>query len=157
MQWEWFSILKSYLFLCEATFHVYWRVNRHNVRIWGSENPHHGMKFFRYYSKGNGRCGLLHDQIICPFFFVEKTVTKVYLDMLEQFAFPQLHHLHPSINFQRDGAPPYWSLQVKDTLNVTFQRGGLEVMSQYYGLLVHQTLLPLTYFYGAMLKIKFLP
>ena len=28
------------LFSDEATFHVCGQVNRHNVRIWGTENPH---------------------------------------------------------------------------------------------------------------------
>jgi len=32
--------LKKVHFNDEATFHVNGAVNRHNVRIWGSENPH---------------------------------------------------------------------------------------------------------------------
>ena len=32
--------LKKVTFTDEAYFHVSGKVNRHNVRIWGSENPH---------------------------------------------------------------------------------------------------------------------
>lgn len=34
------NLLSKTIFFDEATFHVDRNVNRHNVRIWGSENPH---------------------------------------------------------------------------------------------------------------------
>ena len=34
--------LKKVMFTDEACFHVSGKVNCHNVRIWGSENPPHG-------------------------------------------------------------------------------------------------------------------
>lgn len=52
---------------------------------------------------------MLHDQITVDFFFTEKTVTEVYLEMMEQFVIPQLRHLHPTIIFQQDGVPRHWS------------------------------------------------
>ena len=36
-------------------------------------------------------CGLLYDRVIGPFFFSESTMTGiVYLDLLEQYVFPQI-------------------------------------------------------------------
>ena len=59
--------------------------------------------------------------IIGPFFFIENTVTgNSYLDMLVNFAVPQVEHLQPTIIFQQDGAPPHWSRNVRDYLNETF-------------------------------------
>jgi hypothetical protein len=58
-------------------------------------------------------CGLLHGRLIGPFFFAEATVTfRNYLDMLENFVYPQLQELQPVMFFQQDGAPPHWRLIV---------------------------------------------
>jgi hypothetical protein len=40
--------------------------------------------------------------------------------MLEQFAVPQLLPQQPDVIFQQDGAPPHWSLDVRDFLDGTF-------------------------------------
>jgi hypothetical protein len=59
---------------------------------------------------------MMKDIIIGPFFFIEPTVTgNIYLHMLEQFAVPQLLLQQPNVIFQQqDGAPPHWSLDVRD-------------------------------------------
>ena len=44
----------------------------------------------------------------------------VYLDMLEQFVYPQVAALHPIIIYQQDGAPPHWIMDVRGSLNATF-------------------------------------
>jgi hypothetical protein len=41
------------VFSGETTFHVCGKVNRHNVRIWGTENPHATVKHVRYSPKVN--------------------------------------------------------------------------------------------------------
>jgi hypothetical protein len=62
-------------------------VNRHNVRIWGSEHQH--VVWI------NG--GWSHWTI---FFFAEETITGItYLDMLESFVFPQVNHRHSNLFF----------------------------------------------------------
>jgi hypothetical protein len=43
----------------EATFHVCSKVNRHNVRIWGTENPHATMEHVRESPKVNVFCAFL--------------------------------------------------------------------------------------------------
>jgi hypothetical protein len=67
---------------------------------------------------------MMKDRIIGHFFVIEPTVTgNIYLDMLEQFAVPQLLLQQPNvISQQQDGAPPHWSLDVRDFLDRTFQQ-----------------------------------
>ena len=92
------DFLSKIFFSDEATFHLSGKVNRHNVRIWGSQNPHATQEHVRDSPKLNVWCGLSHNEVIGPFFFAEKTVNgKTYLDMLEQFFFPQIEHLQPHI------------------------------------------------------------
>ena len=63
----------------------------------------------------------LKDRIIGPFFYCETTVAgPMYLDMLEQFMYPQVAAFQPSIIYQQDGAPPHCSMDVPGSLNATF-------------------------------------
>ncbi|KFM67649.1 hypothetical protein X975_03945, partial [Stegodyphus mimosarum] len=102
------EFLKRIMFSDEAYFHVFGIVNRHNMRIWGSENPFEYREAQRDSPKVNVWCGLMHDRVIGPFFYTEKTVSSVvYLDMLENFVFPQLEELQPHVFLQEDGAPPH--------------------------------------------------
>ena len=83
--------LQCVAFSDEATFHLSGKVNRHNVRIWGYENPHAVIEHWRDSEKVNVWCCLMHDRIIGPFFFAESTISaNIYLDMLELYATPQL-------------------------------------------------------------------
>lgn len=102
----------------EATFHVCGKVNRHNCRVWGTENPHLVVEYQRDTPKVNVWCCLLKTGVIGPFFFGEPTITATtYLDMLEQYAFPLLP---PGTIFQQDGAPPHYSNIVRTSLNERF-------------------------------------
>jgi hypothetical protein len=100
------AFLQRLLFSDEATFHLSGRVNHHNIRIWDSEQPRVVRQHRRESPKVNVWCGLMHDCIIGPFFFAEKTVTaNVYSDMLEQSVIPQLQEKLPYIMFQQTGRP----------------------------------------------------
>ncbi|KFM70390.1 hypothetical protein X975_16355, partial [Stegodyphus mimosarum] len=99
------EFLKCIIFSDEASFHLSGIDYRHNVRIWGSENPHEYREAQR--DSPNVWCGLMHDRVIGPFFFTEKTVSSVVLDMLENFVFPQLEELQAHVFLQQDGAPPH--------------------------------------------------
>ena len=113
--------LKHVVFSDEATFHTCGKVNRHNVRIWGSEHPHVAIEHERNSPKVNVWCGLMHDRVIGPFFFAEPTISAItYLDMLEHYAAPQLEQFQPRVLFQQDGAPPRWGLVVRNFLDATF-------------------------------------
>ncbi|KFM78615.1 hypothetical protein X975_09761, partial [Stegodyphus mimosarum] len=115
------EFLKRIMFSDKASFHLSAIVNRHNVCIWGSENPHEYCEAQRDSPKVNVWCGLIHDRVIEPFFFTEKTVSSVvYLDMLENFVFPQLEELQPHVFLQQDGTPPHWGTIVRSSLNDHF-------------------------------------
>ena len=63
----------------------------------------------------------MHDKIIGPFFFAEKSITaQIYLDLLTEYVSPQFEQYQPLVIFQQDGAPPYWGLAVRQFLNDTF-------------------------------------
>lgn len=63
------NFLNDICFSDEATFHTSGKVNRQNVRIWGSERPSDFREVVRDSPKVNVWCGMLHNQIIGPFFF----------------------------------------------------------------------------------------
>jgi hypothetical protein len=109
------------VFSDEATFHLSGKVNRHNCRIWGSENPHEFIEHERDSPKINVWCALSHTRVIGPFFFHENTVKATnYLDMLESYAAPKLEDMQPHVFFQPDGAPPHWGLEARRFLNEKF-------------------------------------
>lgn len=117
------SFLDDIIFSDEATFHINGSVNRHNSRIYGSENPHTIFEKIRDSPKVNVWCGVMKNRLIGPFFFAEKTINGiVYLDMLINYCFPQLDELEniQQLHFQQDGAPPHFSAFVTDTLNEKF-------------------------------------
>lgn len=112
------GFLQRIVYSDEATFHVSGKVNRHNVRIWGLQNPHATSQHERDSPKVNVFCALSRTKVYGPFFFAEGTVTGIsYLDMLEQWLFPQLMEDSQDFIFQQDGAPPHWHLHVRTFLN----------------------------------------
>ena len=79
----------------KATFHTSGNVKRHNVRIWGWENPHIVLQHVRHSPKVNVWWGLMHNKITGPFFFNEPpTTATLYLDMLEVYVTPQLQNFN---------------------------------------------------------------
>ena len=109
-----------FCFSDETRFHVS-RVNRHNMIIYRSENPHVIREYIRDSPKINVWCGHMHDQVIGPFFFLKNQFDgNVYLDMLINNAIPQLQELQLTITVQQDGAPHHWALEVRRHLNETF-------------------------------------
>ena len=53
------AFLKRVCFSDEATFHLSGKLNKHNVRIWGSENPHASRELQRDSPKVNVWCGIM--------------------------------------------------------------------------------------------------
>ena len=68
------QFLKRVCFCDESKFHVSGLLNRHNLKIWGSENPHDTRGLEWDFLKPNVWCGIMHDKIIGPFFFDEKSI-----------------------------------------------------------------------------------
>ena len=89
------------------------KVIRHNVRIWGTENPHATMEHVRDSPKVNLFWAVSSCQVYGPFFFAEPTVTGIsYLDMLQLWLMPQLQENSEVFIFQQDGAPPHFHFDV---------------------------------------------
>jgi hypothetical protein len=108
--------LRRVCFSDEATCHTSGKVNRHNVRICGLENPRIILENERNSPKVNVWCTLMHNKIIGPFLFSECTISAiVYLDMMELYAAPQ-----PWVVLQQDGAPPHWGLLFRQFSDATF-------------------------------------
>ena len=102
------NYLERIFFTDEATFHVSGLVHRHNVRIWGTENPHVVQEMF-------------HDQVIGPFFFQEETINQNnFLEMLHQFAYPLIRDRQHDMIWQMDGCPAHWGLRVRASVNTQF-------------------------------------
>ena len=85
------GFLKRVCFSDESKFHVSGLINRQNSRTWGSQNPHETYELKRDSLKLNVWCGIMHDKIIGPFSFAEKSITaQIYLDLLTEYVSPQL-------------------------------------------------------------------
>jgi hypothetical protein len=111
--------LNKTVFSDEATFHLSGKVNRHNLIILGSQNPHEVVEHVRDSPKVIVFCAVSQTQAYEPFFFAEATVTgHVYLDMLEHFPASQLDV--NNMIWQQDGAPPHYHRYVTRYLNQTF-------------------------------------
>jgi hypothetical protein len=113
-------MLSKILFSDEATFHVHGKVNRHNVRVWGPEQPWRVTEHERDSPKENMFCVMSKTKIYGPLFFAEKTIGGFsYLAMLQSWLFPQLVQDEADIILQQDGAPPHFHREVRSHLNET--------------------------------------
>lgn len=63
------EFLNRIMFSVEVCFHFPSIVNRHNVLIYGFENPHQYHEVQRVSSKVNLLYGIMYDRVIVPFFF----------------------------------------------------------------------------------------
>jgi len=95
-----------------------WEINRHNVRIWGTENPKSVVEAARDSPKVNFFCAVSTYKVYGPFFFSEQTVTGIaFLDVLTDWLLPQLNEDSVDFILQMDGALPYFHRHVREFLN----------------------------------------
>jgi len=52
----------------ESSFHLSGKVNKHNVRIWGTENPRELVQYVRDSLKVNVFCAVSRTKVYGPFF-----------------------------------------------------------------------------------------
>ena len=97
------------------------KVNKQNTRIWGTENPHELLEHQRDSPKVTVFCAMSKKAICGPLFFERATVDgETYLDMLENWLMDKLNKKESDdFIFQQHGAPPHWSLRVRQFLNTT--------------------------------------
>ena len=112
------TFLPRLIFSDEATFQLSGKVNRHNVRIWGLQNPEEALGHKRDCPKVNVFCAISQTKVYGLLFFVENTVTGVtYLSMLQNWLLPQISEDSEDLIFQQDGAPPHWHRDFRRFLN----------------------------------------
>jgi hypothetical protein len=109
---------ENLVFSDEATFRVCGKVNRQNVRSWGTENPHATMEHVRNSPKINVFCAVSSHKVYGQFLFAEPSVTGInYLDILQLWQIPQLYDDSEDCFFQQDGAPSHFHFVVRAHLN----------------------------------------
>ena len=117
------EINERLVFSDEATFYTNDKVNRHNVRIWGEENPHATIYHERHSPKVNVFCAVLENHVHCPFFFEGNGTGDVYLQMLQNWLMDELiANEHKDFIYQQDDAPPNWKLTLRAYLNDNLPR-----------------------------------
>lgn len=112
------DLMSKIIFSDEATFHLSGEVNRYNVRIWGTQNPHATLGLNVTPQKLMCFCAVTEQSVYGPFFFEGPSITgQTYLEMLTNWLIPRLAAEGGDYIFQQDGAPPHWSLAVRTFLN----------------------------------------
>ena len=92
----------------EATCHTNGKVNKHNVRIWGEENPHATIEHERDSPKMNVFCAISKNHVHGPFFFEGNVTGDVYLQMVQNWLMDELiANEHEDFIYQQNGAPPH--------------------------------------------------
>jgi hypothetical protein len=91
----------------ESTFHLSGKVNKHDVSIWGTENPRELVQYVLDSPKVNVFCAVSCTKVYGPFFPHENTATGItYLDMVSEWLLPQMQQDSENFIFIQDGAPP---------------------------------------------------
>ena len=133
------SVILCFRLVMSRTFVRY---TIHNVRIWGSENPHVTREFQRGGPKVNVWCMIMCSRIISPFFFDETSITAMHTTT----TWSSTNHYFPTIMCTTTlGTACSWVPKWNISRPVC-----LEFSSHF----VHQISLPSTSFYGVMLKIS---
>lgn len=128
------NFLQQILFTDEAHFTREGVFNTRNKHLWADENPY-GIVQRRFQKRFsvNVWAGIIGDSLIGPYILPNKLNGPTYLVFLREIL-PELLDNVPlevrqSMWFQHDGAPPHFSVLVRDHLNATYRnnwigRGG---------------------------------
>lgn len=106
------NVASCLIFSDEAICHLSGKVNRHNVCISGTNNPHIIIQHECDSPKVNVFCAISKTQVYgLPFFFIENTVNgRSYLDMLQTWLLPRLNNDSDDYIYLKDRTPPHWHL-----------------------------------------------
>lgn len=128
------NFFRYVLFSDEATFKSNGQLNRHNCHYWCDENPH----WFRPVDSQNRWslivwCGIINGYLVGPYFFEENVNGTNFLSLLRDDLPALLENVdlvtRQRMWFQLDGAPPHYSTDVRNYLNLQYNgrwigRGG---------------------------------
>ena len=109
--------LSRIVFSDECLFHTNGTVNKHNARIWGTENPQVVEEVPMRSEKVMVWCAMHKTKIIGPYFFRQSSVdSAAYKSMLRYYGLRHVQQLPGSPIFQQDGAPAHTSNIVREYL-----------------------------------------
>jgi len=114
--------LKNLIFSDEAHFFLHGSVNTHNFRYWSQMNPLWFHEKPLHSPRITVWAGIGYHGVVGPFFFQENINGTNYLEMLQQKVLPVIQQWADfnSLVFMQDGAPPHWSVAVRNFLSDTF-------------------------------------
>ena len=132
----------------ECNFSLCGRLNKQNCRIWGSEPPNELYETLHNSPTITIWCTLSRNEII------GNVTGRTYNRMLRYFLSPKNDRCPEDLIFQQDGAPPDYSLKVREYLNRNLRINGCAGVDQFHGLHALQTYLLSITSNGHILKIK---
>lgn len=119
------EFLNNVLFTDEATFTRRGVFNFRNKHIWDNENPYVVTeRHFQREFKINVWCGIIGNHLLGPHELPPNLNGDLYLDFLQHHLVNYLDdlplNLRQNLYFMQDGAPPHFSVQVRNYLDQTF-------------------------------------
>jgi transposase len=112
------SMVNKIVWSDESEFKLNGVINRHNCTYWAFSNPDEQMPVSNSKQGLMVWCGITSYGIIGPYFFDGLVTGESYLQMLQEFLWPQVKQRR--LIFQQDGAPAHYSLQVRKWLDQKF-------------------------------------
>lgn len=103
----------------EATFKLNGHVNLHNAVYYSTENPHLVWENNNLSPGISVWGGIRSTGVLGPYFFDGTINSQLYLDMVRDYAVPQLDTDNDI--WMQDGAPPHYGTIVRDFLDETFE------------------------------------
>ena len=129
------TIVDHILYSDEAQILLNGTVNRHNTCYWGPANPDVQIPVLNSKQGVMAWCGVTSTALFGPYFFEGNVGTASYLNMLNQWPWPQVRYKR--LMFQQDGAPAHYALLVRQWLTESFTITGLADDGQSNGLRAH--------------------
>jgi transposase len=112
------EFLTNLLFSDEAHFNLHGTVNTQNCRYWSQTNPGWCQEKPLHSPRVTVWAAIGWQGVVGPVFFEETINGANYLHMLQQTLLPTIQHWphFASLVFMQDGAPPHWSVAVRNFL-----------------------------------------